>query len=145
MNVLDLLFKNMNIVIIIGTALVALWAKSRRGAGQTKPSMPPFGGPPAGSEWLGRKEQTAAERSGAKPAGAGAERKDGYAAATRSAAPSGGVSAGKPGSAAAKESDRRSRQPQSAEGGLALSDAAKGVIWAEVLGEPRAKKPFRPR
>jgi hypothetical protein len=140
MNLIDLLLKNAHIIILVAIGLFTMWTKARKQQRQTGTGMPSFGGPTTAG---------AGERREKRPstsAGSNAIRseQEQQRTASASAASSGAVmSSGRPGAAAAKAA--RSSEGGSSDGGLTLDNAAQGVIWAEVLGPPRAKNPYRPR
>ncbi|GAA3403791.1 hypothetical protein ACFFNY_03100 [Paenibacillus hodogayensis] len=133
------------------------------------PMMPPFGGgsdrKSAGRKWPEPTEPSA-ERDGRTGAGRNAAEAsahgvppDGSAAAGEAAAPfpdngrgdhrSSGLAAVKPSAEAWQQEEAAAFavKKEGRDGGLELSEseALRGMMWAEILGEPRSRKPYRPK
>ncbi|WP_409341331.1 hypothetical protein [Paenibacillus sp. MBLB4367] len=135
MNLIDLLLKNAHIVIFVAIGLFTMWAKARRKAQPSGRGMPSFGGP--ANERPSQKREPSASM-GRKPPSEASSR-------DVSAKPAAAVSAGRPGKAdVSRQNDQEAQQPRD-DVRLTLDNAVQGVIWAEVLGAPRAKRPYRPR
>lgn len=141
---IDLLLKNAHIVIFVAIGLFTMWTKARKQQRQTGTGMPSFGGPTTAGAGERREKRPSKERSESQSAAAGSRAiRSEQEPRTASAASSGAaMSSGRPG-AAATRADRPSEG--GSDGRLTLDNAAQGVIWAEVLGQPRAKNPYRPR
>lgn len=154
---IDFLLKNMGLIVVVGGILISLLAKRTRelqrrqgesgeGGKKANPMMPPFGGP-------------GPSRDGRQLAAGGKER-DRRTASEREqpritvgqAAPSPAVddrlhSAEPPGPSAAAEHETETGHGSGERAKLELrrDDAVRGMIWAELIGPPRSKKPYRPR
>ncbi|RKN86960.1 hypothetical protein [Paenibacillus ginsengarvi] len=155
---IDFLLKNMGFIVVVGGILISLLAKRTRemqrrqgesgeGGKKVNPMMPPFGGGPGPS------------RDGRQLAAGDKERESRTAREREQpritvgqAAPSPAVDDRlhpaeplKPSAAAAHEPETGHGSGERAELELRREDAVRGMIWAELIGPPRSKKPYRPR
>ncbi|MGG2199320.1 MULTISPECIES: hypothetical protein [Paenibacillus] len=169
MNIINFLLENWIVVAIVFFVFSSLFKQMKQGnsakpqsPGKPVSSMPPFGG--GGSGWpKGSDARPMRKAAPGQPQAASAERADtrGHAnkppvireSAERQAAAEDPYAA---------QRERRERplavgrglgervtggagaaEPASAPGPLRPEDAALGVLWAEILGPPRAKRPYR--
>ncbi|MFF2155903.1 hypothetical protein ACFVVQ_11370 [Paenibacillus chitinolyticus] len=157
---IELIANNFFFVIMIGIFLVSMLSGKRKKTGNPN-RMPDFSGqglprrpaastrPASGSgrepdrrgDWSA--QDAAADWTAAEPAAAGRGRSGGFAASD--ALGSSAARAETP----RKRETRAVREETAGSGGSAAGvdlhprQAVQGVIWAEILGPPRAKKPFR--
>ncbi|MGF9912124.1 hypothetical protein ABEX47_29160 [Paenibacillus ehimensis] len=163
--IIDLILSNWFIVVIAYIVLSGIVRKLRTGGqggrGVPRPQgrapkggMPPFGGD--GSGWPGSANpMPKAKPVQARPADSGGARPQLVEMGGRRSQPTplpedaavAAPAAERPSAAAAAPSS--AEPPGSGEsaaaafGSLTPQDAARGVLWAEILGPPRAKHPFR--
>jgi hypothetical protein len=163
LNILELLFDKIGFVIVIVGFLLSMLAKARaqqgrdgRGGGPAgNPMMPPFGGPaPAvpddrvrGKQAARQAAPAAAERREEAPRPQEerpAPRERGFERAPLVPPPgapsgNGALPYGETPAANAREAEERARAEAAAE------NARRGLMWAEILGPPRAKNPYAHR
>ncbi|MCP3772009.1 hypothetical protein NLX71_01570 [Paenibacillus sp. MZ04-78.2] len=163
--ILDLILSNWFVVVILYIVLSSIVKKLKTGGkgGQGVPqpqrrtpkdSMPPFGGD--GSGWPGSaKPMPKAQPVQARPAAPGGVRpqlaemepRRSQLAPLPEDVAAASPASGQPSAAAAAFPFAKPRgsgeSTAAAFGGLTPQDAARGVLWAEILGPPRAKRPFR--
>ncbi|MBV6712642.1 hypothetical protein [Paenibacillus chitinolyticus] len=157
---IELIANNFFFVIMIGIFLVSMLSGKRKKTGNPN-RMPDFSGQglprrPAAStrpaSGTGREpdrrgdwsaEDAADDWTAAEPAAAGRGRSGGFAASDARG------SFAKPAETPRKREARAVREEAAGSGNSAAGvdlhprQAVQGVIWAEILGPPRAKKPFR--
>ncbi|WP_248926662.1 hypothetical protein [Paenibacillus hamazuiensis] len=166
MNLIELLFKHWYLLFIAYIVYTMIRAKRQAASGgEPKPprgAMPPFGG----GAPLGRPAKPAAAKPPAQSGrAAGPAAAPGTAARPAASAPAPAAATAEPRGAAmppvpASAPERRppaaapktrgseageALPPLLAEDGSAKRQLLQGVLWAEVLGPPRAKKPFKQR
>lgn len=163
--IVDLILSNWFVVVILYIVLSGIVRKLRTGGkggrGVPQPQgrapkggMPPFGGD--GSGWPGSaKSMPKAQPVQARPSALGGDRPQPAEMDRRRSQPAPLPDANaaaapapeQPSTAAAAlpSADPRGsgESAASAFGSLTPQDAARGVLWAEILGPPRAKRPFR--
>ncbi|MEF3304635.1 hypothetical protein [Paenibacillus sp. GYB003] len=165
-DVIDFLLRNLGMVIVVAGFILTLLAKrngrenrrpgtGRAGGGKPNPMMPPFGGGPQGIPHRRPQPSPPSDRSGpdqSRPApeqtrdeparridGEGSHRyleQDGPSGRTESPAADNRSDAG----TAVIEADRAGRDER-----RLAEDAIRGMLWAEIMGPPRSKKPYRPK
>ncbi|WP_068774377.1 hypothetical protein [Paenibacillus sp. FJAT-26967] len=161
---------NFFFVVLIGIFLVSLLS-GKRGKSGSSNRMPDFSGqgmPSAPRRTPGRSGSSEMNRdtgtgmSGSRTSQAQQERRsaseeqfpDGWSSAADPSAERGrdaaGAGVGRSGFAASGTRPRAPQEPPSSPGSIPASKdtlhprhAVQGAIWAEILGPPRAKKPFR--
>ncbi|WP_054975961.1 hypothetical protein [Paenibacillus sp. A3] len=163
--IVDLILSNWFVVVILYIVLSGIVRKLRTGGkggrgvpqpqGKTpKGGMPPFGGD--GSGWPGSAQpMPKAKPAQARPADSGAPRQQRAEMDCRRSQPAPlpeAIAAPAPApeqpfsaAAAFPSAEPRGSGDSAAAslGSLTPQDAARGVLWAEILGPPRAKRPFR--
>ncbi|WFA20762.1 hypothetical protein ERY13_27700 [Paenibacillus mucilaginosus] len=145
-------------ILVIGYILVTSFLrKARGGGGEEQPprrAMPPFGGGGEGG-WPTRPAAPPAARRGAAgcPAVAGGGARPAKPERERLPEPEPAAAAQaqrqKPQASRPQSVPAAAERPSARWGGwrkplrLRPQDAAQGLLWAEVLGPPRAKRPYR--
>jgi hypothetical protein len=169
MNIFDFLKNNIGFVIVIGGFLLTMLSRQRakNGDPRSNPKMPSFGGSPDGSEpgqWIpGRKSREATleprevpksvvpevyRREEPQPAASrsGWERPERLVSSGTEAVERGGlVSASNRAAEAAQLAETRDIANSAAAEEAFAETVRRGVIWAEILGPPRAKQPYSHR
>ncbi|WP_010491820.1 hypothetical protein [Paenibacillus elgii] len=163
--ILDLIMSNWFVVVILYIVLSSIVRKLKTGGKggrgvpqpqrrEPKGSMPPFGGDVSG--WPGSaKPMPKAQPVQARPAASGNVRPQPAEMGGRRSKPASLPEANATAASAPERPSAVAASPSYAEpqgsgenaaaafGGLTPQDAARGVMWAEILGPPRAKRPFR--
>ncbi|GLI08306.1 hypothetical protein YDYSG_43370 [Paenibacillus tyrfis] len=154
--ILDLIMSNWFVVVILYIVLSSIVRKLKTGGkggrgvpqpqGRTpKGGMPSFGGD--GSGWPGMaKPMPKAQPVQARPAEM--DRRRSRPAPLPEASAAAASASEQPSTAAvtspfAEPQGTGENAAAAAFGSLTPQDAARGVLWAEILGPPRAKRPFR--
>lgn len=161
MGLVEFLLKNWFIVVIAFVVLNNIWKSAKARAGNDgnktapKQAMPPFGGDGGGTGGWGKtakqppitKAKPSAARSEESPkpmiqkvpllSDIGAKERDVWDDSPLESKPSLSRAERKPSSAAQPSQGRLSTKT------VNRDSLAQGVMWAEILGPPRAKKPFR--
>ncbi|CAG7606110.1 hypothetical protein PAESOLCIP111_00881 [Paenibacillus solanacearum] len=158
MNIIEFILNNWFIVVILYVVATTVLKRAkgsgaspqRPGRVPSKGGMPPFGGGGGPSGWPGQPQQ-GGDRSPSMTQAAPAPAKAAPAVKPQPAATAKPAAA----PAYARIDARQARllpqqEPAAARGEatptpLAVSpqDALRGVVWAEILGPPRAKRPYR--
>ncbi|MFB0845510.1 hypothetical protein [Paenibacillus oleatilyticus] len=160
--ILDLIMSNWFVVVILYIVLSSIVRKLKTGGkggrGGPQPQrkapkggMPPFGGDGSGSGWPG-----SAKPIQARPADSGSVRPQPVEMGGRRSQPAPLPEVAAAAALAPEQPSKAAVTPAFAEpqgtgentvaaafGSLTPQDAARGVLWAEILGPPRAKRPFR--
>lgn len=164
--ILDLIMSNWFVVVILYIVLSSIVRKLKTGGkggrgvpqpqGRTpKGGMPPFGGD--GSGWPGSAkpmpkaqpvQARPADSGGARPQPAEMDRRRSQPAPLSEANAATASASEQPSTAAvtspfAEPQGTGENAAAAAFGSLTPQDASRGVLWAEILGPPRAKRPFR--
>ncbi|KZE76480.1 hypothetical protein AV654_23760 [Paenibacillus elgii] len=163
--ILDLIMSNWFVVVILYIVLSSIVRKLKTGGKggrgvpqpqrrEPKGSMPPFGGDVSG--WPGSAkpmpkaqpvQARPAQSGGVRPQPAEMDRRRSRLAPLPEANAAAAPSPERPSASATAPSFAELQGPgenaAAAFGGLTPQDAARGVLWAEILGPPRAKRPFR--
>ncbi|TMV44612.1 hypothetical protein FE783_31945 [Paenibacillus mesophilus] len=143
--IIDFLMRNLGLLIVVGGFVLTLLAKVRNAKGgsgnpqrgKPNPMMPPFGG---GSRLEPKPRPQDSSRGGEERAGVrqavdyGRREETSSVQEVRSTYSAGGA----PAQEAAEERDNRDME-------FTEQDALRGIMWAEIMGAPRSKKPYRPR
>jgi hypothetical protein len=155
--IIDFLMRNLGLLIVVGGFVLTFLAKVRnaRGSGtgspqsgKPNPMMPPFGGgtrldPKPRPQTSSHGEITAGERSTEARELRGGENFSDRVREGRdetSSVHSGRSYDSTDASPREAAEDRDNRDMEFTE-----SDALRGMVWAEIMGAPRSKKPYRPR
>lgn len=153
-NIFDLLLRNIGLIIVIGGLVLSLLAKRRASgrrngsspSGKRKPMMPPFGGdgqltlPQTGR--FGKRERSPIEQPTHVVTEQLTEQEE-----RESFVPLKADRQDQPArmrnyeNKASREerAEKRGRNPL-----VIDNDAMRGIMWAEIIGPPRSKKPFKP-
>jgi hypothetical protein len=151
--IIEFLMRNLGLFIVFGGIALTFLAKMRSAkgngtgnptGGKPNPMMPPFGGgvPRNGPQTSRSSSREAEERQGDEgSAGHSGEPRTETASgrADRYSHSASDISAGK------ATTIRSAYDHDDREKNVYENDAIRGMIWAEIMGAPRSKKPYRPR
>ncbi|UUZ85507.1 hypothetical protein LJK88_19470 [Paenibacillus sp. P26] len=158
MPIIDFVLKHWYLVVILYIVLSSILRSVRpaqSGRGSTAPGrpakgMPPFGG--GGMGWPGRSAEPRMSKASPSPRREAPSAKPSPSPAMKAAPTAESVQTAAAGhgheerlkvSAQPSERSKPAAGAGTSPGLLNPEDASRGVLWAEILGPPRAKRPYR--
>lgn len=134
MDVINLILQNLNIVIILAVALGGYLFSRMSNRPTQAPMMPPFGNPSGqpGQSVREKRETMPSFKNRSTPSDSSTDFRSRTAEVENRSNLQPNVS-------------ETFEEPIEAKPAIGMDDAMRGVIWAEVLGPPRGKRPYQRR